>query len=124
MESQVSTLCVADLEFSFPVTSVRGRILWEDGTPFSDVQSISEVGLVTGSLPNVVLTTLFPLDGSSTFGRTMAEGDYRFFLRTLPDDYAIRSITSGCVDLLKEMLKITPSAPVDIEVRLASGRCS
>jgi len=108
-----------DLEFLFPVTVVSGRILSEDGTPFADSQEVGEVALVSGNNPNAILTTLFPLDAAGRFSRTMEEGEYRFTLRALPVDYSIHSITVAGTEIVKDSLKVTKAAPVNIEVRLA-----
>jgi hypothetical protein len=113
-----------ELEFSFPITVVGGRILSEDGTPFADPQAVGEVALVSGNNPDAILTTLFPLDAAGRFSRTMGEGEYRVSLRTLPVDYSIHSMTSAGTDLLKETLKVTTAGPVDIEVRLAKRASS
>jgi len=108
---------IADLEFSFPIAVLSGQILWEDGSRFSDAR-LREVAVVTNTNPNAVLTTIFPVDATGTFSRTLEINEYRFYIRNLSDDYSIKSITAGGVDLTKEPLKIASRAPVKIEVRV------
>jgi hypothetical protein len=74
---------------------------------------------VTNTNPNAMLTTIFPIDAAGTFRRILEINEYRFYIRNVPDDYSLKSITAGGVDLIKEPLKIAGTAPVKIEVRIA-----
>jgi hypothetical protein len=106
------------LDFSIPVHVLSGRVLWEDGSPFSD-PVVNQVAVSTASNPNQLATTVFTISSGGVFSGVLESNEYRFFIRNLPQGYQIRSITSGTSDLTKEKLKIVDSLSADIEVRIA-----
>ena len=107
-----------DVDFVFPVKVLTGRILWDDGRPFSD-PVMDEVAVSTVSNPNFIASTLFSVANNGMFSAVLESNDYRFFIRNLPDGYVVQSVTSGTNDLTKEILKFNADAPTDVEVRIA-----
>jgi hypothetical protein len=117
------TLTVADqpvsgIDFSIPVASLSGRILFEDGSALPNPQVFTDVLVSTVDNPNLIASTVLPISSNGTFARLLEAKEYRFFLRNLPDEYSIQSITSGTQDLLKETLKVTSTEPATIQVRV------
>jgi 5-hydroxyisourate hydrolase-like protein (transthyretin family) len=110
---------VRDLQFSFPVSVLSGRLLWEDGSPFSDTQALGDAMVTTVANPNFVATTMISIDNTGSFSTVLESGEYRFYLRLLPDGYTIKSMTSGSTDLLKETLKIGQATLPNVEIRMA-----
>jgi hypothetical protein len=49
----------------------------------------------------------------------MGVDEFRFYLRTSPEEYEIKSVKSGTMDLIKEPLKISGKELVDVEIRVA-----
>jgi len=109
-----------DVAFDFSINVLTGRIVWEDGSPFSD-PAVSQVAVSTTSNPNFIATTLFPVSSNGIFSGVIDAGDYRFFLKSLPADYTLRAMTAGTVDLLKETLHATVDVPTQVEIRIAKG---
>jgi hypothetical protein len=110
---------VTGVTFSFPVVMLSGRLLMEDGSPLPDPQAFKEARVSTVGNPNLIQSTIFPISSAGTFARVMEAGEYRFYVRYLPDRYVIRSMTSsGGADLLKERLILTGKETVRIEVRV------
>jgi hypothetical protein len=107
-----------DLDFTFPVSVLSARILWEDGSPVS-FPVITEVAVSNTSNPNLFATTIFPAVLGGVFNMVLESGQYRFFVRDLPEGYSIRSVQSGTADLIKDPLDIGHIRPSDIEVRIA-----
>jgi len=107
-----------EVNFEFPVKVLAGKVLWDDGRPFSDSE-IHEVAVSTTSNPNFIASTLFPIAGNGMFSAVLESNDYRVFIRNLPDGYVIKSVTAGTTDLTRENLHFDADAPVDVEVRIA-----
>ena len=107
------------LDFAFSVAVVRGRLLWEDGAPFSD--PVTGLGFVAETVdnPNIVGGTILPIAGNGTFGGTLQAGLYRVHLRALPAGYSIVSITAGTANLLADALRLEQTTVADVEVRVA-----
>jgi hypothetical protein len=110
---------VSGLELVIPLAALSGRILLEDGSPLPNAQLFGDAIVSTVSSPNLVAFTIMPLSSDGKFGRILEADEYRFYLRNLPDEYTITSITSGTQDLLKETLKATVTESRTIEVRVA-----
>jgi hypothetical protein len=110
----------AELVFDFSKNVLSGRILLEDGRPFSDA-SIREIAVTSTSNPNEIATTVLPVASDGRFIAVIEPGDYRFYVRSLPDDYVIRSSTSGAVDLAKETLHVVAEVPTFAEIRVAKA---
>jgi hypothetical protein len=124
--SQVQTVvvrdeAVRDIQFYFPVAVLSGRILMQDGSAVPNVQAFNEAIVSTINNPNIVSSTLFPIARDGTFSRVIEADEYRFYLRYLPERYAIRSITAGSTDLLKNPIKIAGTDTVDIDIRVAAA---
>jgi hypothetical protein len=107
-----------NVDFEFLIHALTGRIVWDDGSAFQD-PSVGEVAISTTSNPNLVLTTLLKLSRDGAFSGVIEPGEYRFYIRSLPDVYEVRAITAGAVDLTTEQLVIRSEAPSDIEIRVA-----
>jgi hypothetical protein len=92
----------ADLTYTSVPTYVRvaGRIVVEGGAKLNLAGSRIQVSS-TGSTPIAVAS-----DG--TFKTALQEGAYRVSIDGLPVGYALKSISSGFADLLKEPLRIEP----------------
>jgi hypothetical protein len=67
-----------------------------------------------------------PSKGNWLFRTSILEPLYRLrcrvgrrLLRSLPEEYEIKSLNSGTVELLKETLKVSGKDPVDVEIRVA-----
>jgi hypothetical protein len=110
---------VSGLRLSLPSAVLSGRILLDDGGAVSDVQLFTDAIVTTVNNPNIVASTILRLASDGTFRRLMDADEYRFYLRNLPDEYVIKSITSGTQDLLKETLKVTPTSSLNVAVRVA-----
>jgi hypothetical protein len=116
------TVEVADaplnINFDFSINVVSGHIVWEDGSPFSD-PAIGPVALSTISNPNFISTTLLSVSNNGAFSGVIDPGDYRFYIRSLPAGYLVRSMTMGSVDLAKDSLHVGGDAPNTVEIRVA-----
>jgi hypothetical protein len=110
---------VNSLDFVLPVAMFTGRILMDDGSPVPNPQLFREAIVSTVNNPNLVSTTIFPIAADGSFTRLHEGGEFRFYLRALPEEYEIRSVQFAAVDLLKETLKITGTEPVNVEIRVA-----
>ena len=113
---------VDGLQFSFPIATLFGEVLWEDGSLFSEVQTFRQVAVTNLRNPRNAQTIVLSLDNNGKFSRVIEFGEYRFFVPVLTDSYTVKSITSGSTDLLRETLKITSTSPVRVEVRLSKTR--
>jgi hypothetical protein len=109
-----------NIDFNFYINVLTGRIVLEDGSPFSD-PDIGPVAVSTTSNPNFVATTLIPVSGNGAFSRVVDEGDYRFYIRSLPAGYIVRTMTIGSVDLAKDPLHVGRDVPSVVEIRVAKG---
>jgi hypothetical protein len=110
---------VSGLEFVIPMAALSGRILLEDGSPLPNAQLFADAIVSTVNSPNIISSTIMPLSSDGRFGRILEAEEYRFYLRNLPDEYTITSITSGTQDLLKETLKVVATESKNIEIRVA-----
>ena len=110
---------VNDLRFAFPMSILLGQVLSEDGSPFADAQALREVAVVTLKNPNLIQTTILPIDAAGRFSRPLEANEYRFYVRVLPSEYTIKSMTSGGTDLLQETLEVDGKSATRVEVRLA-----
>jgi hypothetical protein len=108
----------ATMDFDFQMQVLTGRVVWDDGSAFMD-PSVGEVALSTTSNPNVVFSTYLKLSKDGAFSGVIEPGEYRFYVRSLPNLYDVRSITAGAVDLTKEHLVLGREASSDIEIRVA-----
>jgi len=105
-------------DFEFPLKVLTGHIVWDDGRAFVD-SSIGEVAISTTSNPNLVFSSLLTPSKDGAFSGVFEPGEYRLYIRSLPDLYEVRSITSGDLDLTKEHLTFDREEPKEIEIRLA-----
>jgi hypothetical protein len=110
-----------NLDFDLSVNVLSGRIVWEDGSPFTD-SAIGPVALSTTSNPNFVATTLMQVSNNGAFSGVIDQGDYRFYIRSLPTGYIVRSMTIGSVDLSKDPLYVSGDVPYTVEIRVAKGQ--
>jgi hypothetical protein len=110
---------VQGLRFTLPATALTGRILMSDGSPLPDSQLFDAAAIATVDNPNIVRYSIFPISSAGTFASLPEKGEYRFFLRTMPEEYEIRSITAGAVDLMKETFKPDSEKSIVVEVRVA-----
>ena len=110
---------VDGIEIPIPVASFSGRIVMEDGSAFPAPQAFGEAIVTTVNNPYMVMSTIMPITAAGTFSRLMESEEYRFSLRTLPEGYTIRSVTSGEKNLLRESLKVGDAGAVNVEIRVA-----
>jgi hypothetical protein len=99
---------------------LSGRILLEDGSPVPNPQVFADALVTTVNDPNIIGTTIMPISSEGKFGRIVETDEYRFYLRNLPDEYVVKSMTAGTQDLLKERLKLTSTSSTNIEIRVAA----
>jgi hypothetical protein len=103
---------------------VSGRILAEDGSSIPDARLFADAIVTTVDNPSIITSTVLPIAGDGSFGRILVAGEYRFFLRALPAEYSIKSITAGGIDLMKDRLKFGNNEPGVIEVRVTKRTIS
>jgi hypothetical protein len=96
-----------------------GRIVFEDGTSVPDPDLFVSGMLSTVGNPNLILSTILPISAGGVFGGVPDKGELRFYFRSLPEEYEIRSIMAGSVDLTKETLKFDGTQSFFIETRVA-----
>jgi hypothetical protein len=118
------SIAVADqpvdgIELPIPVALFSGRIAMEDGSAFPAAQSLGEAIVTTVNNPYMVMSTIMPITAAGTFSRLMEPDEYRFFLRTLPEGYTIKSVTAGDRNLLRETVKVGEAGPINVEIRVA-----
>ncbi|HET9219901.1 MAG TPA: carboxypeptidase-like regulatory domain-containing protein [Terriglobia bacterium] len=123
IRSDPKTIVVADqplvdLDLQIRAAVLSGRIVAEDGSPFPDARAFVDAIVSTTSEPNMIATTFLPIAGDGSFSRILEADTYRFMLRALPEEYFLKSITTGSVDLMREPLKIDGTAPEYVEVRV------
>jgi hypothetical protein len=118
-EVVVSGQPLTGLRAVLPVTMFSGRILLEDGRPVPNPEVFGEAILTTASNPNMLASTLMPISAAGTFSRLIEADEFRFYMRSLPEEYEIKSLKAGTVDLLKETLKISGKDLVEVEMRVA-----
>ena len=106
-------------DFDFTDHVFSGRIVWEDGTPFSD-PGLTEIGAATISNPSVVSTVLSSASRGA-FSSVINPGDYQFYVRSLSDEFVVRSITAGATDLTNNPLRVDDKNPINILVRVAKS---
>lgn len=126
MKTQTSTLVVGsqpvrNVDFSFPIAVLAGRLMMEDGSPVPNVLAFGEALVTTVLYPNLKMSTIFSISSDGTFSRVIEPEEYRFYLRYLPEGYTIRSMKAGDVDLLQQRLKVQGTEPVTIDVRIAAS---
>jgi hypothetical protein len=109
---------VHGVDFSLPTAVVAGKILNEDGSPFSSWRALGNLEIATSNNPNLILSTLVPVASGATFSSVIEPGEYRVALPSLPSAYTISSMTAGGKDLLKESLIVTKTESVNVEIRL------
>jgi hypothetical protein len=102
-----------------PATMFSGRILMDDGSPAPNPQIFQDAIVTTGTNSNMPASTVLPISNDGTFNRIMEAGEFRFYLRTLPEEYEIRSMKFGSADLARETFMISGSEDVNVEVRVA-----
>jgi hypothetical protein len=117
-EVVVSGQQASGLQLALPVTRITGHIVMEDGSPVSNPEAFGEVVLSLVRNPNLA-STFLPLSSTGVFSRLIAVDEFRFYLRTLPEEYEIKSVKSGAADLMKESLKVSGKELVDVEIRVA-----
>jgi len=127
--SESKNIVVADqpldgVDFILRAATLSGRILDENGSAIPDVRLFGDVTVSTVSNPNIIASTIFPIANDGSFGRILEKEEYRFFLRSLPEEYVVQSATLGSVDLTKETLKFTGTEPVKVDVRVAKRKTS
>jgi hypothetical protein len=120
----VSDQPVEGVDFVLRAATLSGRILDESGSGLPDARVFPEVMVSTVSNPNLIASTIFPVANDGSFSRILEPEEYRFFVRVLPEEYSLKSITAGGVDLMKETLKFTGNEPVKVDVRVAKRTTS
>jgi anti-sigma factor RsiW len=98
--------------------NVSGRVIFENGSDFSDSQSLGEISISPADNSNNVPAAIVKLDNDGRFSRTVSAGDYRFRIAVFSADYVIRSFTSGKTDLLKDSLNVRADYPAMVELRV------
>jgi anti-sigma factor RsiW len=101
------------------MAEVTGRVLQEDGSEVSDAMPLGGIAITATGKSNGAVATTMKIDGNGTFDRTIAPDEYRFRIAEFSQNYLIRSMTAGGIDLLKESLKLSGSSPVAMEIRVA-----
>ena len=109
---------LVDLDLQIRAATLSGRIVAEDGSPFPDARAFVDAIVSTASEPNMIASTFLPIAVDGSFSRILEADTYRFMLRALPEEYSIKSITTGSVDLTKETLKIDGTTNPNVEVRV------
>ena len=113
------------VDFKLRLGALSGRLVEDDGRPpFADAQLFGDAIVTTADNPNILASTILPIAADGTFKRLIEPGLYRFYLRALPEEYSIRSITAGGVDLLKETVELNGIDSLDVEVRVARRTAS
>ena len=108
------------IEISIPMASFTGRIAMEDGSALPSGQVFGDAIVTTVNNPYLVMSTIMPISPAGTFSRLMEPGEYRFSLRTLPENYTVKSVISGEKDLLRETVKVGgDSGSINVEIRVA-----
>jgi len=107
-----------NVELSFPVNVVTGRVLWPDGTPVSD-PVLNQIAFSTTANSNLIATTVLPISKDGVFNGVLDSKEYRVFIRNLPERYQIESITSGTMDLTRDSLKVDDDRPAIILIRVS-----
>jgi hypothetical protein len=125
VQGQTQNLVAADrpittADFVLPIALFTGRVVMEDGSAVPNPQVFSDAIVTTFNNPNIVSSTIFPITSNGTFTRLHEDGEYRFYVRVLPEEYEIKSMRFGDVDLMKQPLKITGAVPIDVEIRVAA----
>ena len=128
VRSETRNIVVADqplsgLDFSFRLAAFSGRISAEDGSAFADARAFIDAIVTTVDNPNILASTILPISSDGSFSRILEPGNYRFYLRTLPEEYSIKSMTAGGVDLLRETLRFN-GEPMTVDVRVAKRAAS
>ena len=128
VRAETRNIVVADqplsgLDFSFRLASLSGRISAEDGSAFADARAFIDAIVTTVDNPNLLASTLLPISSDGTFSRILEPGNYRFYLRTLAEEYSIKSMTAGGVDLLRENLRFN-GEPMTVDVRVTKRAAS
>ena len=128
VRAETRNIVVADqplsgLDFSFRLASLSGRISAEDGSAFADARAFIDAIVTTVDNPNILASTILPISSDGTFSRILEPGNYRFYLRTLPEEYSIKSMTAGGVDLLRETLRFN-GEPMTVDVRVTKRAAS
>lgn len=122
-EVVVSNGPIRDLQLALPLSLLSGKVLWEDGTPFTESNRLENAILRTSSdAPAQVTTIAIKPDG--TFSKAIEFERFQFLLRALPQEYVIRSMTSGSADLLREPLVISSSDLTGVEIRIGRKNAS
>ena len=99
-----------------PEGLVTGHVV---GLPVGNQSSIHVV-LIRYNAPCVFVQAPVRSDGSFQFG-ALATGNYSVAVTGLPKGYALKTMSSGSLELLSESLRVVPSnsspaAPIQIEV--------
>jgi hypothetical protein len=102
-------------EVVLPLAALSGRIRMEDGSPVPRAENFIEGVLGAVGNPNVTLE----IAGDGTFSRFVPANEFRFYLRSLPEEYELRSMRFNDVDLMKETLTVTGKESVNIDIRVA-----
>jgi hypothetical protein len=116
---EVQSNPVTNLKFSLPIFMLAGRLVLEDGSAVPDPELFVSGVLSSTSNPNLILSTLLPFSAGGVFAGVPDKGESRFYFRNVPEEYEIRSITAGAVDLVKEPLKFDGTQSVVVEARVA-----
>jgi hypothetical protein len=120
--AQPITLVVADkdisgLKVNVPFQAeVPGRVVMEDGSRFQipNGQPFS----IEARFSNGSYGSLIQPDGS--FRLRLTEGNYQIGIRYLPLGYALKSVSSGTLDIIQSSLKIAAGEPLnDVVVTVA-----
>jgi hypothetical protein len=109
---------VTGLQFSLPAAIFSGRILLEDGQPLPDPELFVD-GVLTIATSNMTVSTRLPIAADGTFAGLPDIGESRFYFRSMPEEYEIRSIAAGSLDLMKETVRFDGTKSFFVEARVA-----
>jgi hypothetical protein len=111
-------------EVVIQVALLSGRIRLEDGSAVPNPKTFGEGIITTVRNPNMIASTIMPISAEGTFNRLVEGNEFRFYLRSLPEEYEIRSMKFKDVDLMKETFTVTGKESVNIEIRVAKKTAS
>jgi hypothetical protein len=120
LPSQTQTLVVGaqpvrNLDFEYLVTTLSGRLVMADGSPVPNARDFDEV---LAAAPGDTRTVPYSLAPDGAFSGLITNGEFRFLMRVLPEEYEVASVSVGGTALPTESVSVRADAPVDVEIRV------